>query len=153
MSGILRTPPQSRQSWPTSKRTVIRDRPTETTTIQVSYRADFFLPGWIKIPGRNARIGARNLNQSENKSGKKLLSSSFLAFKSAYLLVLYKFSGKCDFLVFFPTFFSFFLFPFSFSIKMASKKFFHSDHKLIETPWLADFEKDFLQPESNKSAL
>ena len=34
-----------------------------------------------------------------------------------------------------------------------STNFSHSGHKLTQTPWLAGFEKDLIQPEPKKSAL
>ena len=42
------------------------------------------LPSWIKIFGWNALIGARHSSRPGKKPGKKLFSSSFLAFKSAW---------------------------------------------------------------------
>ena len=76
-----------------------------------SYRADFFVSGWVKIPDWNSEIGWCSFSQPGNKSGKQPPSSNFLAFKSAYLLVLHRFYGQCDLLIFFPTLFFFFPFP------------------------------------------
>ena len=69
---------------------------------QIRYRTDFF-PGW------NVLIGARNSIQPEKTSGKNLLSSSFLEFKSAYLLVLHQILRQMQSSGFFFYFFSFFM--------------------------------------------
>ena len=45
----------------------------------VSDKIDLFVPGWIKNPDWNSVIGWCSFSRPENKSEKKLLSSSFLA--------------------------------------------------------------------------
>ena len=46
---------------------------------RVSYRADIFVFGWIKIPGWNSLIGARNFTQPEKKSGKSAALKQLLS--------------------------------------------------------------------------